>query len=82
MQFKPGNIINEYVQDARDGFKDSWVSSYLIIEERKSGDYLKCLCIFDFDHRPQHMPGLIVDVSTDISKNNNQENVYWREVEP
>lgn len=82
MQFKPGNIINEYYRDRRDGFKDSWVSSYLIIEEDNRNKNIKCLCIFDFDQREEHLPGRIINVSTDIARNHDCADAYWKEVEP
>jgi len=81
MQFNPGNIINEYTSEARQGFKDSWCSSYIIIERRETT--LKCLCIFDFDNDDKHLPGQIVSVSTDISRcKEDGQGIYWQEVKP
>tara|TARA_Y100000310_G_scaffold66903_1_gene62212 strand:+ start:584 stop:844 length:261 start_codon:yes stop_codon:yes gene_type:complete len=80
MQFNPGNVINEYISDGRNGpSADSWCSSYLIIERREMD--LKCLCIFDFDNDEAHLPGQIVDVSTDIAQSTRSQGIYWTEEE-
>ena len=38
MQFKPGNILNEYQKDDREGFKDNWLSSYIIVTNDETED--------------------------------------------
>jgi hypothetical protein len=42
---------------------------------------LKCLCIFDFDNDEAHLPGQIVDVSTDIAQSTRSQGIYWTEEE-
>jgi hypothetical protein len=80
MQFNPGNVINEYINDGREGFRDSWCSSYIIIEHTNCD--LRCLCIFDFDNDDKHLPGQIVSVSTDIGRSHEDGQViYWTEEE-
>ena len=93
MQFKPGNILNEYQKDDREGFKDNWLSSYIIVinEETKelSGkSYVIAACLFDVTDDPDHKPGLNVHISKDIDTkpgnyytDDEAERIYWREVE-
>ena len=93
MQFKPGNILNEYQKDDREGFKDNWLSSYIIVtnEETKelSGkSYVIAACLFDVTTDDNHKPGLKVHISKDIDNNPGNyptgadaQSIYWREVE-
>ena len=93
MQFKPGNILNEYEKDDREGFKDNWLSSYIIVtnEETKelSGkSYVIAACLFDVTTDDNHKPGLKVHISKDIDSNPGNyptgadaQSIYWREVE-
>ena len=84
MQFKPGNILNEYEKDDRDGFKDSWLSSYIIVHVEST--VVHCACLFDNTEDDDHKPGLSVAISKDIEKGvcndyHGYTGVYWKEVE-
>ena len=92
MQFKPGNILNEYQKDDREGFKDNWLSSYIIVTNDETEDmtgksYVTAACLFDITGC-DHKPGLPVMISKDIESNPgnyptgaNAESIYWEEVE-
>ena len=93
MQFKPGNILNEYQKDIREGFKDNWLSSYIIVtnpemEDERGKTYIIAACLFDITGDSHHKPGLQVHISKDIDSNpgnyytdEEAERIYWREVE-
>ena len=86
MQFKPGNILNEYQKDIREGFKDSWLSSYIIVRSEEGNMTLHCACLFDHTEDDDHKPGLSVAISKDIEKGvcndyHGYTGVYWKEVE-
>jgi len=88
MQFKPGNILNEYQQDGREDFKDSWLSSYIIVRSSKDNMTIWCACLFDITEDDDHKPGLNVSISKDIQKGvcnhytgQRDQDVYWEEVD-
>ena len=93
MQFKPGNILNEYQKDDREGFKDNWLSSYIIVTNDETEDlagksYITAACLFDITGDCDHKPGLPVHISKDIDSNpgnyytdEEAERIYWREGE-
>jgi len=93
MQFKPGNILNEYQKDDREGFKDNWLSSYIIVtndetKELSGKSYVIAACLFDVTTDDNHKPGLKVHISKDIEScpgnyytDDEAESIYWREVE-
>ena len=88
MQFKPGNILNEYEEDIREGFKDSWLSSYIIVRSEEDNMTLGCACLFDITEDPDHKPGLNVAISKDIQScpanyytDDKASRVYWEEVD-
>ncbi len=93
MQFKPGNILNEYQKDDREGFKDNWLSSYIIVtndqtEELSGKSYVIAACLFDLTTDDNHKPGLKVHISKDIDTHptnyytdDDAECIYWREVD-
>jgi len=93
MQFKPGNILNEYQKDDREGFKDNWLSSYIIVtndetKELSGKSYVIAACLFDVTTDDNHKPGLKVHISKDIDNNPGNcafvadaQSIYWREVD-
>ncbi len=93
MQFKPGNILNEYQKDIREGFKDNWLSSYIIVtndetEDEQGKSYVIAACLFDITGDDDHKPGLQVHISKDIEScpgnyptGADAESIYWREVD-
>jgi len=93
MQFKPGNILNEYQKDDREGFKDNWLSSYIIVTNDETEDlagksYITAACLFDITGDSDHKPGLQVHISKDIDSNpgnyyTDEEAalIYWQEVD-
>ena len=94
MQFKPGNILNEYEKDDREGFKDNWLSSYIIVTNDETTDlsgksYVIAACLFDVTNmNGDQKPGLPVHISKDIDTKpgnyptgSDEELIYWQEVE-
>ncbi len=94
MQFKPGNILNEYEKDDREGFKDNWLSSYIIVTNDETTDlsgksYVIAACLFDVTNmNGDQKPGLKVHISKDIDTKpgnyptgSDEELIYWQEVE-
>jgi len=88
MQFKPGNIINEYQPDGREGFKDCWLSSYIIVRSQEDNKTIWCACLFDITEDDDHKPGLSVAISKDIQNGvcnyysgGFEGDVYWKEVD-
>jgi len=80
MQFKPGNILNEYREDDVD---QNWLSSYIIVREEKT--VIHCACLFDVTNDDDHKPGLSVVISKDIQSGVCNDylgygGVYWEEV--
>jgi len=87
MKFKPGNILNEYQHDGREGFKDNWLSSYIIVESCSTTSTLYAACLFDITDDGDHKPGLRVAISKDIKNSQHpgydygSYRAYWEEVE-